>query len=154
MKAAIINTLWMLALIVLSALVYVRVAPTSPANWHIDPMVAASPGPAGILVRPRGGDIEPRNYDMPPGDLLRRLDRIIRSTARTRVLAGSVEEGRITYVTRSLVFGFPDYATVTTVPTGTGSAPVILSRLRFGLSDSGVNRARVTRWLKALDQAG
>lgn len=154
MKTWIVNTTWMLALIVVSALVYVRVAPTNADSWHVDPTIATSPGPAGVLVRPRGGDIEPRSFDMPPEDLLRRLDRIIRDTARTRVLAGSVAEGRITYVTRSLVFGFPDYATVTTVATDTGSAPVILSRLRFGLSDSGVNRARVTRWLQALDQPG
>ena len=31
------------------------------------------------------------------------------------------------------------------------SALVILSRSRFGKSDLGVNRARITQWLEALD---
>jgi uncharacterized protein (DUF1499 family) len=61
-----------------------------------------------------------------------------------------VEEGRITYMTRSLVFGFPDYTTVTTVPAGDGAQVVAYGRLRFGSSDMGVNRERLESWLAQL----
>ena len=80
--------------------------------------------------------------DAPPG----RLDASIRGTPR---IAGSPEAGSVTYVTRSRVVGFPDYATVAVTQRAGRSYPVILSRLRFGGSDLGVNRARVTRRLEA-----
>lgn len=148
-----INTAWLCAMIVVSALLYIRIAPTDADAWNIDPMVVESPGMAGVLVRREGGDIAPAPLSMPAPDLLARLDAIIRATPRTRQIAGSVAEGRITYVTRSLIFGFPDYATVSAAQEGAQSVPVIYSRLRFGASDTGVNRARVRKWLEALDQA-
>ena len=56
----------------------------------------------------------------------------------------------ITYVTRSRVFGFPDYTTVRQA----GDTLEIHGRLRFGESDMGVNAARVDGWLERLRQAG
>ena len=82
------------------------------------------------------------------GDLAA-LDSIIRDTPRTQVLAGSVDEGMITYVTRSRVFGFPDYTTVRQE----GDMLEVYGRLRFGKSDLGVNAARIDGWLRQL-QAG
>jgi uncharacterized protein (DUF1499 family) len=82
-----------------------------------------------------------------PGDLAA-LDGIIRAEPRTQVLAGSVEAGMVTYVTRSRVFGFPDYTTVAQ----RGDDLAIHARLRYGQSDMGVNKARVERWLTALRQ--
>jgi uncharacterized protein (DUF1499 family) len=79
-------------------------------------------------------------------DGLARLDVVARDTTRTLVLAGSVEEGMITYVTRSAVIGFPDYTTVQQ----DGDQLKVYARLRFGRSDFGVNHARVNRWLDAL----
>ena len=75
-----------------------------------------------------------------------RLDRIIRDTPRTVVLAGTPEEGMITYITRSRLWGFPDYTTVEARP----GMIVIHGRLRFGSSDVGVNRARIDGWLATL----
>jgi uncharacterized protein (DUF1499 family) len=83
------------------------------------------------------------------GDLAT-LDRIIRDTPRTRWLAGSVQEGMVTYVTRSRVMGFPDYTTVRQA----GDMVEIYGRLRFGKSDLGVNAARIDRWLRRLAEAG
>ncbi len=82
-----------------------------------------------------------------PGDLAA-LDAIIRAEPRTHVLAGSVGEGMVTYVTRSKMFGFPDYTTVQQ----RGDTLAIHARLRYGKSDMGVNKARVERWLNALRQ--
>ena len=50
---------------------------------------------------------------------------------------------------RSRVWGFPDYVSVRVLPgdaEGT-STLAILSRLRFGRSDVGVNAARMQTWL-------
>ena len=56
----------------------------------------------------------------------------------------------MTYVTRSALWGFPDYTSVKVVPDGAGSVVTIFARARFGESDIGVNRARVERWLSQL----
>jgi len=59
-----------------------------------------------------------------------------------------VAEGRVTYITRSKLWGFPDYSTFET----RDGDLLIHARLRFGSSDMGVNRARVTDWLARLGQ--
>lgn len=79
-------------------------------------------------------------------DGLARLDKVARATARTRVLAGSVEEGMVTYITRSAVIGFPDYTTVRQE----GDTLTLFARLRFGRSDFGVNAKRADAWLAAI----
>ncbi len=70
---------------------------------------------------------------------------------RTRVLAGSVEEGMITYVTRSRVFGFPDYTTLHVTADAQGSRATLYGRQRFGKLDFGVNSARIQGWLGAVE---
>ena len=72
-----------------------------------------------------------------------------RALPRTKVLAGSVAEGKITYVTRTRIAGFPDLTTVTlTQLPATGKSTLqIYARLRFGKADLGVNKARVRDWV-------
>ena len=74
------------------------------------------------------------------------FDSAFRAEPRTEVLAGSIDEGRITYISRTRFWGFPDY---TTVELRDGKL-YILSRLRFGASDLGVNRNRLERVLGRL----
>ncbi|MDH3264306.1 MAG: DUF1499 domain-containing protein [Paracoccaceae bacterium] len=140
-----------LALLVAGVAAYVRLAPSDSVRWHIDPAdPALVPGEAGLLVRPEGGDIAGPVFDHTPGALLATFDAVARATPRTRVLAGSVEEGRITYVTRSALWGFPDYTTVETIPAEGGARLMVYARSRFGGNDWGVNRARVEAWLARL----
>lgn len=127
------------------ALLYVRFAPTDPARWHVDPAAAADPGRSGVLLRVQLADR--------PERALERFDRTARAAPRVSLLAGSIQAGRITYVARSKWVGFPDYITVTARAAETGSTLIILSRLRFGQSDLGVNRARLENWLEALQPA-
>ena len=134
-----------LAALILGSLAYIRLSPTDPAIWHVDPTVAADPGRGGVLL-PAGRFIT----EVTPSELLTRLDAIIRATPRARVLAGSVQDGLITYEIRSKWVGFPDYVTVRALQTDGGSTLAVLSRLRFGSSDLGVNRARLDGWLKQL----
>ena len=125
-------------LAIVGLLAYVRLAPSSPERWHEIPDDVTDrdlDGGAMRVVAAQEGD-------------LARLHEIIMDTPRTSVLAGSVEEGMITYVSRSKVFGFPDYTTVQQ----SGGEIRIYGRLRFGKSDMGVNAKRVDGWLNRFGQ--
>lgn len=126
-------------LVLLAAIsVYVRMAPTDPLGWHQMPDGMTNRDYDGGAMRVVGAG----------ENGLGRLHEIILRSPRTEVLAGSPEEGMITYVSRSRVFGFPDYTTVR----DTGQQLEIHGRLRFGKSDLGVNAARIDGWLQALAQ--
>ncbi|MEM6578920.1 MAG: DUF1499 domain-containing protein [Pseudomonadota bacterium] len=115
---------------------YVRLAPSDPARWHVLPEGVEEGRGAGYALR---------RIEAGP-DTLATLDEIARATPRTNVLAGTVEDGTITYVTRSALMGFPDYTTVALE----GDTITLYARLRFGASDMGVNAARLEAWLAAL----
>jgi uncharacterized protein (DUF1499 family) len=87
---------------------------------------------------------------MPPGDLAARLDAIARDWPRTKLLAGSVAEGWMTYVTRSRWVAFPDYTSVVITPDEGGARLAAFARARYGKSDLGVNAERLDAWLAAL----
>ena len=142
------NTLWMLLMIVISGLVYVRTAPHDSAALHLPPPTGATPDAPVIN---QGSGLFVQLFAATPDEVLKSLNTIALATPRTRLLKGDVNEGLITYVTRSRVFGFPDYTTVQATPEGQGSRLTIYGRLRFGRSDFGVNAARIRQWLKALE---
>lgn len=127
--------LGLLALLIafLLLLVWIRLAPDDVGRWHHLP------------DRIEDRDMESGVMRVVSSDLAD-LERIIRATPRTHLLAGSVADGMVTYVTRSKVFGFPDYTTVQQ----RGDDLALHARLRYGTSDMGVNKARVERWLAAL----
>ena len=128
--------------------VYVRVAPTNTEVWHNPKLPVMVDGEYPRAV----GFVSQSSLDGKGMKTLVRLDGIIRKTQRTTVLAGAVDVGKITYVTRSRVMGFPDYTTVTLssrTPFEKSSLQVF-GRLRFGQSDIGVNRARIEGWLTTL----
>jgi uncharacterized protein (DUF1499 family) len=130
----------LLSLVLLAVLgfgLWVRLAPSDPVRWHVSAGDAGNRDFAGAAIRTVAAG---------PGDMAR-LDRIIRATPRTTHLAGSPEEGMVTYVTRSRLWGFPDYTTIEARP----GQIVIHGRLRFGSSDMGVNRARLEGWIAAFE---
>lgn len=128
--------LWAVVALVVGAGAYVRLAPSDPARWHVALVSTESQNlPGGVL----------RVVETGP-DGLQRLDEIAQTTPRTTVLAGSVSEGMVTYITRTKWIGFPDYTTAQQ----DGDTLRIHGRLRFGRKDFGVNRARVDGWLTAL----
>lgn len=139
----------LIVLAVVGFAAWVRLAPTSAKTWHTDPMLAPKGRLGGFALRP-GGDADPVETNLSPADLLTRLDEIAMGTPRTKRIAGSVAEGRVTYETRSALWGFPDYTSVETQPSREGSIPVINGRLRFGKGDMGVNRARILSWIAQL----
>jgi uncharacterized protein (DUF1499 family) len=148
------STAILLVLILVSGLVYIRLAPDEVDFVHVDPPFGANPG-APILAD--NGALFAEDFNAPPETVLAAVITVAAATPRTTIVAGDIDERMITFVTRSLVFGFPDYTTVRAVATATGTRLTILARLRYGKSDFGVNEARVREWLKALealDQAG
>jgi len=139
-------------LLILAGMAYIRLAPSDPARWHVDPLAATDPGQGGVHLVPGGPESAPI-FATDPAALLAAFDRIALAEPRTRRLAGTPEDGHVTYIARSRWVGFPDYVSVKAVAAEGGATLAILSRLRFGASDLGVNRARVERWLDALQAA-
>ncbi len=137
------TTLILIALAILVLGAYIRLAPSDPATYHVDPATAPDPG--------AGGAKRTVAFAGTPEDALAAFDAIVMAAPRTMRLAGSVEEGLITYIARTKWVAFPDYITVKAGESGTGSELTILSRLRFGQSDLGVNARRLDGWLERLE---
>lgn len=128
--------LWVLLAVFALALIVPRVLPVDAARWH-QPITATEdrdlPGGA-IRVIPAGPTT------------LAKLDEAMQALPRTVVVAGSVAEGSVTYETRSLLFGFPDYTTIEQ----DGDQVRLFARLRIGKSDLGVNRKRLAQVIATL----
>lgn len=154
MKAIIIssikNTAILVILILVSGFVYVRLAPDDVTTFHVPPPVGAATPEKPIISR--GGALFAQDYKADAATVLSAVEKIALATPRTKKIAGDVNDGIITFVTRSLFFGFPDYTTVRAVSQGQGTRLLFMGRLRFGRSDFGVNEARIRGWLKVLEK--
>ena len=143
-----------LVALALAAMAYVRLAPSDPARWHLSLAADGTAGPdcTAALQQGRG---DARAACLLPGaaaDVLARIDAIALATPRTTRLAGSPAEGRITWITRSALWGFPDYTTAQATDVEGKTRLDVHARLRFGGSDLGVNAARLRDWLARLSQ--
>lgn len=127
---------------------YVRLAPSDPAVWHVDPRAVTDlPDQGRYMLRDGDGDGPAPRYAGAPAEVLARFDLIATEEPRVTRLAGSVEAGHVTYVARSAGFGFPDYISVVAYADGDQTALAIYARLRFGKSDLGMNQKRISGWL-------
>lgn len=133
-------------------LAWIRFAPSDPARWHEDPRLVTRPNtPNFHLIRMVGGDAMPQVFQMSPEALAARVDEVARADGAT-LIAGSVRGLHMTYLSRTRIMGYPDYTSVLIEPAGEGAMLLAFARSRFGHSDMGVNRARLERWLKALER--
>lgn len=128
---------------VLGVVLYIRLAPSRAEIWHVTPDLAEDPGAGGVRATVVAS--------ASPDELMARLDRAVMAEDRVVRLAGDVPDLHVTYVARTKLMRFPDFITIKVDPSETGSRAVILSRLRFGKSDMGVNAVRLGR---VLDRAG
>ena len=124
--------IWVCLAAVVVVVGFIRLAPVDPFDWNTQPELSED-------KEFRGGIFRVVNTG-PDG--LRRFDRIAGQAPRTQLLAGSVEDQMVTYVTRTKLFGFPDYTTARQ----DGELLKVYARLRFGRSDLGVNGRRVAAW--------
>lgn len=140
---------WGLVFIAMAAMAYVRLAPVAPDDWHQQAYpsgMGAKPGVKSYVWRePVAGD---------GGVRFRTVVDIVSATPRTQVVAGSVDSGQVTFMTRSQVFGFPDFTTIGIYQGGVEDGDTryleVFGRARFGRSDLGVNAKRIKGWLAAL----
>ncbi|MEO1493727.1 MAG: DUF1499 domain-containing protein [Pseudomonadota bacterium] len=154
-------SIWIAAavLLVVGAMaVFMRVVGDDPAVWHVDPATAERSGkPNDYMVAPDGAiaaqaDQSTTVRDLPAKEHLFLFDAVAMNAPRTEIIGGSLDEGWITYVQRSMLFGYPDYITVKAVEVEGGSALIVWSRARYGYGDMGVNRDRVERWLAQIGE--
>lgn len=135
--------------------VTMRMVSDDPEVWHVDPAMAERTGqPNDYLVAPEGAtaaeiDRVAKVHETEPRALLFQFDAVARP-AGAKVVAGSVDDRWITYVQRSMIFGFPDYISVRALEVEGGAALIIWSRSRYGQSDLGVNKRRIDGWLKQI----
>ena len=130
-----------LGLLLVGQFAYMRFAPASVAKFHQLPQVNA-PGDVAYW----GGYLAVRPISEPAETVLAALQDIALNTDRTLRFAGRLDEGMITFQSRTKVLGIPDYTTVAVK----NDLLFIYGRLRFSYYDQGVNKARVLAWLDAL----
>lgn len=135
------RVLLILLLLVAGLMAYVRLAPTRVEDWHKMPALTG----VGDYQSAGGFRVE-RQFTVAAAEILTAAKQRALATPRTRLIAGSVEDGLMTFETRSRVMGFPDYTSVAV----NGDTFVIAGHLRYGQSDMGVNKARILGWLDAL----
>ncbi len=137
----------------------IRTAEHDPAVWHIDPLVAeAALTPNHFRLAPDAMTEQEVDLEAPvlAGDIKAialAFDLFVLNQKNTTRLAGSTDEGWLTYVQRSDRLKFPDYITVRFIPLELpGKVTLaVFSRSRFGNGDMGVNETRVKTWMTALD---
>ena len=132
---------WAAIVIFVGLQLAVRLTPVDPVRAHIDPFEAADPDRKGAKIL--------RLVPLPPEEALVRLVSEIATTPRTRLIAGATGEARLTYVTRTAFWGFPDVTTVAVRPHVDGAELALLGRARIGSYDWDVNEKRLSGWLAA-----
>jgi uncharacterized protein (DUF1499 family) len=123
-------------------------APTDPAIWHVDPLTVTGTSLRNSYLMRAGGDAPVLHLTLPPDAAATRLDAVALATPRTTRVAG--QGGYVTYMTRSRIWGFPDFTSVRISAAPGGSDIAIFARSRFGAADGGVNKARVAAWIAQL----
>ena len=100
-------------------------------------------------------DSEPKTYPMAPSELLARLRRIALAEPDTTELSCGPDCDRTARILQhTRLMRFPDTIDIAVFPVGDNQSTLaIYSRSLIGRSDLGVNRARIARWLAALDSA-
>ena len=155
MKALAYGLIFALVLGYLALTAVVRLAPSDPKVWNVaitgPDAPVAGPCTDQIKIVPKGARATCL-MSADPVAVLTKLNAVALATTRTTLLAGSPVDGRITWISRSKLMGYPDYITAETSQTPAGTRLDIFSRQRFGTSDWGVNAARLKLWLSTLDQ--
>lgn len=99
-------------------------------------------------------DAEPKTYAMTPEQLLARLKAVAGAEPDTREVYCATDcDHTARFVQYSRLMRYPDTIDVAVEPAVGGATLAIYSRSLVGRSDFGVNRARITRWLAALDRS-
>jgi len=129
-----------------------------PVNWA---RLTRHATPNDALVCPASHcpnakpDAEPKTYPMAPAELLARLRRIaLAEPDTTELYCGTDCDRTARILQHTRLMRFPDTIDIAVLAVADNqSALAIYSRSLIGRGDLGVNRARIERWLAALDTA-
>ncbi len=131
---------------ILALNLYIRFSPNDPEEWHLEPAEVDHPGRSGVRLIGRDAPRFPGDPDL----VLQTFADIAAEERNMRLLDGSLDEGMMTFVKRTPVWGFPDLVTVMAVDEGAETKLSIVARSRFGSYDWGKNAARLDRWLQEM----
>jgi uncharacterized protein (DUF1499 family) len=98
-------------------------------------------------------DIVPLMTALPPAEAFRRALAVARGMTRWTVVKSDPQTGVIEGSARTLFMGFTDDFVIRVSPSGSGSRIDMRSESRQGLSDFGVNAARIRSYMAALKAA-
>ena len=139
----------------------VRTATHDPAVWHKDPRTippSDTPNDYRIAIQALTEypvDMEAPIYDIDAATLALAFDDFVMGQPRVERVAGSPQEGFVTYVQRTPQLLIPDYISVRFFDLegeNIGRSTIaIYSRSRYGYGDMGVNEQRAKAWLASLD---
>jgi uncharacterized protein (DUF1499 family) len=119
-------------------------------GWRPNQYLVLPPGFIAKAQPHAASPVFPRS----PEEVLEAVKRIALAEPRTSLLDEDRALRQLELVQRSRTFRFPDFITVEAVPIAPGRiALAVYSRAKYGIRDFGVNRARVERWLAALQLA-
>lgn len=142
------------ALLLAGMLILIRVAPLRADRWHIDPEQAPRPSSPNFHMRRDVDGTEPAHiFSASFDETAAALDRVIMARPNTRRLAGAASDGLVTYVERSRFLGFPDVISLRLTDMGLETRVSVFSKSRYGRSDLGVNRRRVSQILRRVEAA-
>ena len=127
------------------------------AVWHVDPLTAPQ------TVQPHSFRMAPPAlteefvdepspvYTVNPTLMAKAFDDYVLRQPKTARIAGSPEEGWMTYVQLSHSLNLPDYISVKFIDLNGGNSTIaIYSQSRFGYDDLGSNKNRVLSWVSTL----
>jgi len=136
---------------------YVSTVEHDAAVWHVDPLtVEQSVKPNSFRMAPpllteEEVDAESPVYAVNPTLMAKAFDDYVLSQPKTGRIAGSPEEGWMTYVQQSPSLNLPDYVSVKFIDLNGGNSTIaVYSRSRFGYDDLGANEKRVLNWVSTL----
>ena len=128
-----------------------------PAVWHVDPLTEPQTvKPHSFRIAPPAlteeiVDVPSPVYSANPTLMAKAFDDFVLRQTKTSRIAGSPEEGWMTYVQLSPSLNLPDYISVKFIDLNGGKSTIaIYSRSRFGYDDMGVNETRLLTWVGTL----
>lgn len=132
---------------ILVGLVLLRLTPVDVDDFHIDPSE-----PEKRISKFRLIGREAPRYPASADQALEAFAKIATGDFNVQRVRGNVDEGMMTFMARSHVFGFRDFITVKSVDEPEGAKLSIYARPRANVYDWGVNKKRLDRWMAKLEQ--
>ncbi|MPZ11144.1 MAG: DUF1499 domain-containing protein [Kiloniellaceae bacterium] len=122
-----------------------------PVFWDVPNPSAYPGGETAALQRAAYPDLAPLALGVAPERAFA-LALALAEDSDWEIVAEEPEEGRIEAVDSTLLYGFKDEIVIRVEPSEDGAVVDLRSRSRLGRSDLGVNAARISRFLAALEE--